>query len=62
MPARTRKLIGGVLLLAFILFYVGLMVAIADRLPERGWIKPAFFVLAGTAWGLPILSWMNRGR
>lgn len=65
MNARTRKLAGGVLLLAFILLYVGVMLAIADQLPDSPWVKLAFFLVAGTAWGLPILpllTWMNRGR
>lgn len=65
MTARTRKLVGGILVLAFILLYVGVILAIADRLPESIWIKLTFFLVAGTAWGvpiLPLLTWMNRGR
>ena len=65
MTARARKLVGGVLLLAFVLFYVGLMAAIGARLPSQPWLRLLFYAVAGVAWGLPILpllSWMNRGR
>ena len=65
MPTRTRKFIGGVGIVAFLLFYVGLMVAIADHLPDHWAVKTVFFLVAGVAWGVPILpmlSWMNRGR
>ena len=65
MPARVRKLIGGVGILAFLLFYMGLMAAIADHLPDQWAVKLVFFVIAGTAWGaplIPLITWMNRGK
>lgn len=65
MPARIRKLIGGFGMLAFLLFYMGLMVAIADHLPDQWAVKLGFFVVAGTAWGaplIPLITWMNRGK
>lgn len=65
MKARPRKLVGGILVLAFILLYLGVMLAIADRLPDSIWVKLVFFLVAGTGWGvpiLPLLTWMNRGR
>ena len=65
MPARVRKLIGGAAILAFLLFYMGLMAAVADHLPNQQAIKLAFFVVAGMAWGaplIPLISWMNRGK
>jgi len=58
-------LIGGFGMLAFLLFYMGLMVAIADHLPDQWAVKLGFFVVAGTAWGaplIPLITWMNRGK
>ena len=65
MPARVRKLIGSGAVMLFLFVYVGVVVALADRLPDLWWVKLLFFVVAGTAWGLPIIpliTWMNRGR
>lgn len=65
LSARVRKLIGLVLMLAFIAGYVWLATVIADRLPDHWAAKLAFYVVVGTGWGIPILpliSWMNRGR
>jgi hypothetical protein len=64
-PARLRKLIGSVAMLLFLLFYVGVALALADHLPDLWFAKLAFFLVAGTAWGvplIPLISWMNRGR
>ena len=65
MNPRLRKLIGLVGILAFLLFYVGLVVRVAQYVPDHGPWQFAFYALAGVCWGLPILpliSWMNRGR
>jgi hypothetical protein len=65
MSARVRKLIGGVGMLAFLLFYMGSMAAVADHLPDLWAVKLIFFVVAGTAWGaplIPLITWMNRGK
>lgn len=65
MTARVRKLFGGVAILAFLLFYIGVMLLVSDHLPDTWWARTGFFFVAGTAWGVPLfplLSWMNRGR
>ena len=65
MPVRLRKLIGGVAILAFLFFYVGVAVAVADHLPDQWAVKLLFFAVIGTAWGVPIIpliTWMNRGK
>ena len=62
MPARVRKLIGGIAMLAFLFFYVVVAVAIADHLPDQWAAKLVFFVAAGMLWGvplLPLIKWMN---
>jgi hypothetical protein len=65
MPTRVRKLIGSVLILVFLFVYVALVVTLADHVPDQAVFKFAFFALAGTLWGaplIPLLKWMNGGR
>lgn len=65
MTARSRKFVGMILLLAFIVVYVGIAAMIGERLPEHWAVQLAFYLIAGLGWGvpvLPLLSWMNRGR
>jgi hypothetical protein len=65
MSARVRKLIGGVGIVAFLIVYAFVAVAIARHLPAQPLIKLLFFAVAGTGWGVPLIpfiSWMNRGR
>ena len=64
MNARTRKAIGGLLILAFLLGYIILVVNIADHLPDQKLVRLIYYVVAGTAWGvplIPLITWMNRG-
>jgi hypothetical protein len=63
MNPRVRKLIGLFGILAFILFYLGLIIRLAAYVPAHGPLQFAFYALAGVCWGVPILpliSWMNR--
>ena len=65
MKPRVRKLVGLVAILAYLLFYMGLIANLARFVPEHGPWQLVFFVLAGVLWGVPILpliSWMNGGR
>jgi hypothetical protein len=65
MNARLRKLIGLFAILAFLLFYVGLVVRLSAFAPDHGPLQFAFYALAGVCWGIPLLpliTWMNRGR
>jgi hypothetical protein len=65
MNARTRKLIGSMGIVGFLGLYVGAVATLAERLPPDRWVQLAFFVVAGVAWGLPLvplISWMNKGR
>jgi hypothetical protein len=65
MNMRLRKLIGLAGILAFILLYMGLVVRLANYVPDHGPLQFVFYALAGICWGVPILpliSWMNRGR
>jgi hypothetical protein len=63
MSVRLKKFVGSLAILAFLFLYVGAAVAIADHLPDQWAVKLAFFALAGTLWGaplLPLIKWMNR--
>lgn len=66
MTIRKRKLIGTVLLLAFILVYAMLALAVAVVLQVNQVSKLAelaFYAVAGLIWIIPagaIISWMGR--
>ncbi|MEE9330366.1 MAG: DUF2842 domain-containing protein [Parvularculaceae bacterium] len=64
MTPSTKKLIGLFLFPIFMLLYIGLILAIADRLPNHWAIHLVFYIVAGTAWAFPlrpVMYWMNRG-
>lgn len=65
MSIRTRKLIGTILLLAFLALYalLAMMVAVVLQVSESKWIELAFYVIAGLSWVVPaglLVSWMSR--
>ena len=65
MPQRIRKLIGTIVLVAFVAVYaLTVMTIAAARVPHMaGWMQFAFFVVAGLLWVLPaaaLISWMAR--
>jgi hypothetical protein len=65
MSARVRKAIGGIAMLVFLTAYVVAMATLGERVPNQWLLKLAFYGVAGTAWGLPLIpliTWMNRGR
>ena len=65
MPARWRKLIGGIGILVFLAVYVKTAVTVFGFVPRWPWLQLVYMATVGMAWGLPIIpliSWMNRGR
>lgn len=63
MPARLRRLVAGVGVLAFLVFYVWGAIAVSERLPDSPWIDLIFYAVAGIAWGVPLvplLRWADR--
>ena len=65
MGPRLRKLIGSLAVLAFLAAYIAVAVTLADRLPDNRLVQLAYFVVVGTAWGLPLfplIAWMQRQR
>jgi hypothetical protein len=65
MPARTRKLIGTIVLLVFLALYAwSAMVIGAGRITlAPAWMQFAYFLTAGLAWVIPaglLIRWMQR--
>ena len=64
MGPKTRKAVGGVAMLAFLLFYIGAAAKLGTMLPNQWLVKLAYYLVAGTAWGaplIPLMTWMNQG-
>jgi len=65
MTARMRRAIGGLAIVLFVFVYAWLASTIGDHVPKAWWAQLIYYVVAGTAWGLPVIplmGWMNRGR
>jgi hypothetical protein len=66
MPRRIRKLIGAVLMLAFVCVYgmAAMLVAQTDHIRyANGVLQAAFFLVVGMSWILPLMpliKWMER--
>ncbi len=66
MPARIRKLIGGVVMIAFICFYALIAMALAQSRPLREaspLVQTLGYAVLGMAWTLPLMpliKWMER--
>ena len=45
--------------------YIWAAIAIGERLPPNRYVQLVFFIVAGTAWGLPLfpfIRWVQRDR
>lgn len=65
MSTRTRKLIGTIAILLFVISYALVVMAIAQPVLKdaNGLTQLLFYLLAGMAWILPVMpliSWMER--
>ena len=65
MHIRTRKLIGTVVLLAFVVVWSLFAMALAQSVLTdiNGWVAALFYVVAGLGWvlpAMPLISWMAR--
>lgn len=59
----TKKLIGLALFLPALLVYMGLVVTIADFLPQHWAVFLVYYLVAGTVWAFPlkpVMGWMNK--
>ena len=67
MPIRIRKLIGAVVLIALVVVWVLVAMALA-QLPvvkANGFLETIYYVLAGLGWVLPamaLIRWMSHGE
>ena len=64
---RTRKLIGTILILIFLIFYALIVAAIADPIlrDANKVVEFLFYLIAGLAWIVPagiVIKWMLRPR
>ncbi len=62
MNPRLKKLIAIAVFLPALLIYFGLVVTIADFLPENLLVYLVYYIIAGTAWAFPLkplMMWMN---
>ncbi len=65
MNKRARKALGGLGIIAFLILYAVAAVTLAGHLPDNRAIQMIYFVVAGIAWGLPLvplIKWMEGGR
>jgi hypothetical protein len=65
MPIRIRKLIGTVALLALVIVWALVAMAIAQPLlaAANGLVAGIYYVLAGLGWvlpAMPLIKWMSR--
>ncbi|MFT5509256.1 MAG: type IV secretory pathway protease TraF [Hyphomicrobiaceae bacterium] len=65
MRMRTRKLLGTIALLIFVVVYslAAMMVAIALQVNASKFVEMAYYVIAGLAWVIPagaIIWWMQK--
>ena len=67
MPARTRKLIGTIVLLLFLAVNASVAAIIGSGRISLApqWVQFAFFLTAGLAWVIPaglLVRWMQRSE
>ncbi len=65
MPIRLRKLIGTVALLALIIVWALVAMALAQSVltSVTGWVAFLYYVVAGLGWvlpAMPLIRWMSR--
>ena len=65
MSIRTRKLVGAVALLALIILWGLLAMALAQSVLTNinGWVATIYYIVAGLGWvlpAMPLISWMAK--
>jgi hypothetical protein len=63
MNGASRRAIGSLAILAFLVIYIGVVATLGGYLSGApGWAQLAYYAIAGTAWGLPLwplFKWMG---
>ena len=68
MNRRNRALFGGFVMIAFVIMYALVAMALAQSRPVQEapeWLKPVLYAVLGLLWVLPMMplvSWISRGR
>ena len=68
MNRRNRALFGGFVMIAFVVLYALIAMALAQSRPVQeaaDWLKPFLYALLGLLWVLPMMplvSWIARGK
>ncbi|PKQ09711.1 MAG: DUF2842 domain-containing protein [Alphaproteobacteria bacterium HGW-Alphaproteobacteria-12] len=62
---RTRKFIGMIILLTFLVLYSFLVmtIAVSGHLPDNGLVQFLYYAIAGAIWAFPakyLVTWMVR--
>ena len=65
MPVRLRKLIGAVALLALVMVWALLAMALAQSALTdiNGFVATLYYIVAGLGWvlpAMPLITWMSR--
>ena len=65
MSIRIRKLVGAVALLALVIFWGLLAMALAQSVLTNinGWVATIYYIVAGLGWvlpAMPLISWMAK--
>ncbi len=62
MDPRQKKLILVLGFLPALIIYMGLVLAISDRIPDHWLVQLLFYIVAGTIWAFPmkpVMAWVN---
>jgi predicted membrane channel-forming protein YqfA (hemolysin III family) len=62
-PARLRKLLGSIAVMAVLFAWIWVFTSLYDRLPQNRVVHLAYFVALGMGWILPVIpliSWMGK--
>ena len=68
MPTRIRKLIGAIVMVAYVIFYALIAMALAQSRPLQEASPPiqaVLYAILGISWILPLMpliKWMSGGR
>ena len=68
MSPRFRKLLGGFMMIAFVLAYALVAMAVADSRPMHEapeFVQTALYIVLGLLWVpplMPLIRWMEGGR
>ncbi|MFT4098106.1 MAG: DUF2842 domain-containing protein [Rhodoblastus sp.] len=66
MPMRVRKLIGALFMVAYVIVYALVAMALAQSRPIQeasAWLQPFLYAVLGMIWIvplLPVVAWMAR--